>query len=409
MLAAPANRLPVPLMTDGSGCDTFVTNRSYLDIDIYSMWLDGSTVDEISAHPSLADQLDDSSSGRQIVLSYVADQIRSFHFLEKYLHFPMELLDQPVFQMAETCRSLLLEKYYSFDKRFIRQILGRKFNHKSKKAFEDESQKTGVKINSCYRQHENIRRVHKSLNNVSGETTAKNIQMAFLLPENLARDYAAILFISTFRFELSSRRLLEYSFDDFAYCATEMMRGWTCHRMQPANPKAVETSGSNSEESTDLRIDKDFMYSLKEFKFLLERETMESFKRAITRNVPSGSLASSSHDLYRDSARTMVLIALNIHHGKQFRMLFVEIAEKLLAPWKSAAWTVDIVTAFLNVFISGVEELNEFKSRDARLGSMWKRFFSVLNLCILRLFREAPMVNAEGTAVPPKLVKFETD
>lgn len=59
----------------------------------------------------LTDHLDDSSGSKQIVLSYASDQIRSFHFLEKWLRFPIELADQPVFQLTDVCRTLLLEKY----------------------------------------------------------------------------------------------------------------------------------------------------------------------------------------------------------------------------------------------------------------------------------------------------------
>ena len=43
-----------------------------------------------------------------------------------------------------------------------------------------------------------------------------------------------------------------------------------------------------------------------------------------------------------------------------------------------------------------------FYSRDARLGAIWKRFYSVLNVCILRLFRET------GETSSKPVVKFET-
>jgi Acidic fibroblast growth factor binding (FIBP) len=59
------------------------------------------------------EQLDDTPSSKQILLSYVADQERTFHLLEKWLHCPSELADQPVLQLTDACRAYLVEKYVS--------------------------------------------------------------------------------------------------------------------------------------------------------------------------------------------------------------------------------------------------------------------------------------------------------
>ncbi|OQV12219.1 Acidic fibroblast growth factor intracellular-binding protein [Hypsibius exemplaris] len=372
--------------------DVFIENRSCLDMDIYQLWLDGE-IEEICRLPFLTVQLDDTPSSKQILASYVADQVRTFHLLEKWLHSPAELADQPVFQLTDSCRTYLLEKYYTFDRQFMREILGRKFNKFRRKDFEDECRKTGVKLDSCYRQYENMRRVWKSVSAMDG-CTMKNIHETFLLPDQLARDYSCVLFLSAYRMEMASVNLTKLPFDYFVSCAAEMMKGWTC-TTQPSGPKGVsETLQANSEGASDLRIDKDFFYSMKEFRFLLERDAFESFRRAIGRNVPIQAALPGNPEIFRDSVRTMLTLALNVHHSKQFRLLFADITDKLLPAWKNAAWRNEDAVAFLNGFIISAEELNEFKSRDARLAGMWKRFFAVFNACVLRLFRtdEKPTV-----------------
>ena len=67
-------------------------------------------VEDICRLPFLLEQLDDTPSSKQILLSYVWDQVRTFHLLEKWLHCPAELADQPVFQLTDACRAELLEK-----------------------------------------------------------------------------------------------------------------------------------------------------------------------------------------------------------------------------------------------------------------------------------------------------------
>lgn len=124
-------------------------------------------------------------------------------------------------------------------------------------------------------QYENLRRVFKAVTATPG-TTVKNIQSCFLLPDNLARyglsthlavdllvnnfilsrDYACALFMSVHLFELRTRRLLEYSFDDFVYCASEIMKGWT-HRAPPVHQKPTEGVTSTSEgEDLQWRFEK---------------------------------------------------------------------------------------------------------------------------------------------------------
>ncbi|GAU97888.1 hypothetical protein RvY_09113 [Ramazzottius varieornatus] len=382
--------------------DVFITNRCYFDMKIYQLWLDGEREEGICKTTLAMEQMEDTPQSKQIVNSYVSDQLRTFHLLEKCLHSPPELINNPVFQMTDACRIFLLEKYYSFDRHYVRTLLGRKYSHRARRSFEEECQKMGIKQNSCYRQYENIRRISKAVVPMFGPS-AKNIQTSFFLPESLCWDYACILFLSVQRIDLPGARLADLTFDDLAHCSTDLMKGWTLGSPQGAMVQKLpmDSAAVNQEGISDLRIDKDFLYSMKEFRFLLERDTMESLKRSVIQTLSGrGTGFSPSQELLRDLCRNLLIMALNLHHSKQLKIIFTDVMEKIVSPLKTAAWSRDDVSAFLSAFMNRAQDLNEFKSRDARLSGMWRRFYTAFNSCVLRLFRDNAVAPANSSLAP---------
>lgn len=47
------------------------------------------------------------------------------------------------------------------------------------------------------------------------------------LPPDLPRDYAAIVFFANSRFETGKKKLQFLTFEDFAFCAEQMIQNWT--------------------------------------------------------------------------------------------------------------------------------------------------------------------------------------
>ena len=70
----------------------------------------------------------------------------------------------------------------------------------------------------------------------------------------VCRDYACISFLSVQRMDFSSSRLAELTFDDFAQCSIDLMKGWTLGSQQgpvvqkiPVEPQSAGQEGTVSE------------------------------------------------------------------------------------------------------------------------------------------------------------------
>lgn len=198
------------------------------------------------------------------------DQYRTFQLIERLLPQPTQLSDQWTFQLTPTTQRILIEKYYDFDDCVIREILGKKLSGRNRKELDEVSEKTSVSIKSCRRQFDNVKRVYKTVEDMAGNLV-QNIQQLFLLPENLAKKYAAVVYIANNRFETGKRKLQYLHFADFLHCSTEMMTNWSC------------TNNECRYEETAMDMDREFLQDLRELKVLLEKDCLDEHKTLIMR------------------------------------------------------------------------------------------------------------------------------
>lgn len=96
-----------------------------------------------------------------------------FFFLFKIIIYWIELL-------------LLCYRYYNLDSSVAREILGKKLSSRYRKDLDEVADKTGVRLKSCRRQFDNVKRIFKCVEEMPGNVT-NNIKQNFLLPEELAR------------------------------------------------------------------------------------------------------------------------------------------------------------------------------------------------------------------------------
>uniref|UniRef100_A0A8D0GWD3 FGF1 intracellular binding protein n=1 Tax=Sphenodon punctatus TaxID=8508 RepID=A0A8D0GWD3_SPHPU len=161
---------------------------------------------------------------------------------------------------------------------FVREVLGKKLSKGTKKDLDDISAKTGVTLKSCRRQFDNFKRVFKAVEELRG-SLVENIQQHFLLSDRLARDYAAVVFFANSRFETGKKKLQFLTFEDFAFCAEQMIQNWTLG--------AVGASGAGKRLDTnvddmDVDLDKEFLQDLKELKVLIgDKELLDLHKRLV--------------------------------------------------------------------------------------------------------------------------------
>ncbi|RWR99982.1 growth hormone-inducible transmembrane-like protein [Dinothrombium tinctorium] len=332
--------------------DVFIGNNTLIDPQIYGYWLQGFMAQEAA---KLVREKEFHLLGNiheDLIISDVLDQFRTFCLLEKYLQSPTMLADQWTFQITSKTQRLLVEKYYDFDDCVIREILGKKLSGRNRKDLDDVSEKTGVRLKSCRRQFDNVKRVYKTVEDLSGNLV-HNIQTHFLLPEFLAKKYATVVYIANNRFETNKRKLQYLKFDDFLHCAYEMMTNWSCH-----NPDCRF-------EETAMDMDREFLQMLRDLKILLEKEYFDEHKAMVAKSLKGKISDRILYDLdanLKSLSRSIINIASGLNHSKEVRDLFLDVVEKIIEPCKQIRMTRSDMEVFLHNYTEIPRTLEPFKS-----------------------------------------------
>ncbi|XP_070578907.1 acidic fibroblast growth factor intracellular-binding protein-like isoform X2 [Ptychodera flava] len=335
-ILAPANM---------SDINVFVGNTSYIDPEVYQLWLDGlSATDAVYArqHTGI---LRKTGATRDMLQYDTLDYYRTFSMLEKILHHPPQIANQMLLQIPPSTQKMLIEKYYEFDFPVLREILGKKLSSKNRKDLDDISEKTSIKLKSCRRQFDNFKRVFKVVEDMEGPIV-KNIQSHFLISERLAKQYAAIVFFANNRFDTGKKRLQYLTVPDFTHCADEMIANWT-------------VGSIDSKVDIDADIDRDFLQELRDTKILLDKDISD-----IHRNVVCSALQDKmSEKVYVD----------------------MESNFKIIDPCRQTGWTSENVRNFLEIYKTSCKQIEVFK-RQPRLLRIWERYMDTLTRCILRMY-----------------------
>nr|CAD7592279.1 unnamed protein product [Timema genevievae] len=306
----------------------------------------------------------------ELVASDVLDHYRTYSLLERLLHNPPKLEEQLAFQIEPQTRKLLIEKYYEFDNAVIRELLGKKLSSRHRKDLDEVGEKTGILLKSCRRQFDNVKRVFKVVEEMQG-SVVQNIRNNFLLSEDLAKRYGAVVFIACMRFETSKRKLHYLTFPDFYNCARAMMSGWTY--------------GENSPEFDDTDLDREFLLDLRDVRILLDKE--KEHKHLVCQRLKPQLLERSYQELennFRSYSRALVGVACNLHRTREMRFLFLELVERCLEPWRQVTWSHTDLRNFLTAYMQCALEMDVL--READLKSAWERFMTVVSICLLRMY-----------------------
>ncbi|KAH0508037.1 Acidic fibroblast growth factor intracellular-binding protein [Microtus ochrogaster] len=388
-----------------SELDIFVGNTTLIDEDVYRLWLDGYSVNDAVALRVRSGILEQTGATAGVLQSDTMDHYRTFHMLERLLHAPPKLLHQLIFQIPPSRQALLIERYYTFDEAFVREVLGKKLSKGTKKDLDDISAKTGITLKSCRRQFDNFKRVFKVVEEMRG-SLVDNIQQHFLLSDRLARDYAAIVFFANNRFETGKKKLQYLSFGDFAFCAELMIQNWTLG--------AVDSQM----DDMDVDLDKEFLQDLKELKVLVADKDLLDLHKSLVCAALRGKLGVFSEmetnfkvcdpvqalppkvsgafcvlslleertpkiPAPQNLSRGLVNVAAKLTHNKDVRDLFVDLVEKFVEPCRSDHWTLNDVRLFLNQYSASVHSLDGFRHQ-----TLWDRYMGTLRGCLLRLYHD---------------------
>jgi hypothetical protein len=194
-----------------------------------------------------------------LIASDILDHYRTYSHLEKFLDAPQKLDSSLSFQLEKTTKMLIIDRYYSLDDSVSRELLGKKLSSKYRKDLDEISDRTLIKLKSCRRQFDNVKRIQKFLEEAQpAGSLLKIIQREFLLSEELARKYLVLVFVANQRFELSKKKLSYLNFKDFYDCANSIMNFWT---FQYQHTQEIEEE-----------FDKEFLLDLRELRCLFDKE-----------------------------------------------------------------------------------------------------------------------------------------
>ncbi|KAJ1964719.1 hypothetical protein IWQ62_002854 [Dispira parvispora] len=201
----------------------YIADVVQYDISLFQKWAQGIT------NTALAELVHtDYEWPKHLAAEYVQGQLYSYEYLETFLESPSEFVAQScLFPLDTTQKQDLIEIYYSFDSRLMRELLGKKPTSHSRKDIESLALRLKIPLASCRRQVENLKRITKRVEDVEGVTLVEEIQQKFVLPLPVASQYAHTIFINSNRLDTTKRKLAPYKFDDFDACAHVFIDFWT--------------------------------------------------------------------------------------------------------------------------------------------------------------------------------------
>ncbi|XP_062380150.1 fibroblast growth factor (acidic) intracellular binding protein a [Sardina pilchardus] len=352
--------------------DVFVGNTTIMDKEVYQLWLNGYTVNDAVRVRMEGGVLEEYEASAEVLLSDTMDQFRTFQMCERLLHIPAKLANQLLFQIPPDRQAMLIDRYYAFDDAFAREVLGKKLSKGTKKDLDDISAKTGITLKSCRRQFDNFKRVFKVVEELKGPLV-ENIRQHFLLSDPLARDYAAIVFFASNRFETGKRKLHYLTFQDFAFCAGQLINNWTLGSMD------------NLAEDMDVDLDKEFLQDLKDLKILItDKDLLDQHKSLVCTALRGKTKVLNEMEAnFKNLSRGLVNIAAKLTNTKDVRDFFIDLVEKFIEPCRSDRWTTVDMALYLTHYTNSAHMLDSFRHQ-----TVWNRYMGVIKSCILRMYHD---------------------
>ena len=363
------------------------TDPMIVDLDLFSMWLKGVPDHECAKQLAITASANVGDVPLTILLQEVKEQNALFRFLQQYLQSPLMLNANMLCSLPPRVKQNLIQSYYAFDKEVIREILGKKMNSKLRKDMDDVSEKTGVSLQSCQRQFDNIKNVLKVYEDMEGSIT-EIINKQFLLPETLARMYRSVVFLFINRFETLKRKLQYLVFDDFIVCTEYILDNWTAGAVN--EPQIIVEQNLDVDE-----IDKEFVHDLRDLRnFLSEKEVQDLHRSIISALLEKKSLTlhftKSLDSNFRLLSRNMFSIGAQLSNSKELKEFFVNCIEKIIETVKQLEWSIKELETFLSAMCHAWTDMKknaEYASIVTKLDPAFKRYMEVMKKCLLQLYR----------------------
>lgn len=294
---------------------TCISSSVILDQLLWQLWLMG-----LSAPNALiycANRCKNPIS-EEALLSFIKSQYIDFDCLQDFLYDPRTLYTQITYDIPAEIFDYLITTYYSFDITVVRILLSKKFASKTRKELDEVHQITGYPLNGCKRIFENIKRVIKEVEDCESSVITA-IENTFLLPVQLANEYANIVFLSYHKLTTDGGNLDKLDLSSLLEISKVLMKCF-----------------SLTSEPCLILDDDGILENLRELKIILysNKALIESLKTNIQQKLISYNenkiFEKASIQHFRLFIRNLLSIGVGINHSKEFKDILVNINERIL-------------------------------------------------------------------------------
>jgi len=360
--------------------DVFLTDPFIVDQFTYKCWLQGFDEDETSFRrytQQLASTPLSVKGWSNMILHDTHDQFRNFRLLEHCLKNP-NYLDESLFQIAPNIQRMMVESYYAVDDELMRELVGRKLTNGLRRDLAGFVEGKLVKLASCWRQFDNLRRVYKKAMVDVKAPCGELIQRHFCLSKELASKYTRIVFMCVHRFDTTKKKLQSLSYGDFDKFASVLMEHWT----DPTRPLSIDIDTKLKDDVRDLKA---YIFSSKDIPDKYRRAVKARFNLL---NLTKDTLKAIDGK-FKSCLKAIVNIGANISDTKQFKDIFEDLIEKIVEPCCKQDITLEVVDK-LFIFMEETFETNILDVLSLRHGQRfnqnWRRYLEGLRGVIIHLY-----------------------
>lgn len=380
-----------------------VTSPPDIDLELFMQWVEGRTLEE--AQLVKLDQMRKSyhqqHSTKMTILGLefprenyidftniinyeVFDQYCAFQTLEHYLMQPYLIRSQSLCIVSPELQNWIIERYWSLDDLFVREILNKRLV-KSRKDLEEISELSGLNLRRITRQLDNIKRTYSTFEDIPNllGSVYNVISKNYLLAHAQCKRYACIIFLLYSKFNLTTkRRMMRIPCENLESCAALIMTFLCLDGASFSRALALETAANKTDMSLldnsamcwafvwklfptveTVELDKELLGSLRNLRTIFTGEALDKgcnlirlrLGAALMKKVEAQSSVSSmmGGSKLRNIVKSLLQLGANLSQSREYRDLLEDILTKVAEPLEESG----LSSADMSIFLSACYDL----------------------------------------------------
>ena len=411
--------------------DVFLSDPFRVDLKLFECWTRGECefdviqrqhkqqqqqqIKEAPSTTSASGEGMETMDGEGDVSAHVRHQFHFFRFLAEKLERPCSLLGRLELHLPLDSQPAIIEKFYSFDDEFVRELVGEKLTTNLRRDIDDIAEKTGITLASCQRQFDNLRRVWKVATSTdygsSKRSVVTRIGMHFRLPARLAERYARFTFLTECRPSIDDKRISQAltRYVIIEDLAQTLMFSWT-NRLDISLEQGIfvdvraTRARIKKERDTSPSLTMPMPYVIISSSSSTTTMTATAVSKLTYRKLVIQQLSltkafsgEEALDLlraldgkFRSVAKTLASIGSEIADWKEVRDLFEDLVIKVVDPFRMMGITKQQMGAFFDMMILCSDPDTIAPKHRPEVAESWRRFLGGIKGCALILFDVVP-------------------